>query len=208
MGRVKAGSLRLREAAELLELSYRQTKRVWARYRGGGAKARLSDAHGGRRHDYGVGAVLGRRNDLGGGGCVAPLDRALRGARSVVYGLEKRLCASPQRAGADAGRTRGDAVWTHVREAGHSHHRRQFAASERAGGAGARHASGPAGEEVAAGRDRELPPGQCVSGRALSGRAQPTLRAPSGGGGRLSPATAHGTATGRSVLAGGGTSGE
>jgi hypothetical protein len=39
MGRVKAGSLRLREAAELLELSYRQTKRVWARYRGGGAKA-------------------------------------------------------------------------------------------------------------------------------------------------------------------------
>ncbi len=30
MGRVKAGSLRLREAAELLELSYRQAKRVWA----------------------------------------------------------------------------------------------------------------------------------------------------------------------------------
>lgn len=39
MARVKAGSLRLKEAAELLELSYRQTKRVWARYRGGGAKA-------------------------------------------------------------------------------------------------------------------------------------------------------------------------
>ena len=39
MGRVKARSLRLREAAEMLELSYRQTKRVWARYRGGGAKA-------------------------------------------------------------------------------------------------------------------------------------------------------------------------
>jgi transposase len=39
MGRVKARSLRLREAAELLELSYRQTKRVWARYRAGGAKA-------------------------------------------------------------------------------------------------------------------------------------------------------------------------
>jgi transposase len=39
MGRVKARSLRLREAAELLELSYRQAKRIWARYRDGGAKA-------------------------------------------------------------------------------------------------------------------------------------------------------------------------
>jgi len=39
MGRVKARSLRLREAAEMLELSYRQTKRVWARYREQGAKA-------------------------------------------------------------------------------------------------------------------------------------------------------------------------
>jgi transposase len=39
MGRVKARSLRLREAAELLELSYRQTKRIWARYRAGGGKA-------------------------------------------------------------------------------------------------------------------------------------------------------------------------
>jgi transposase len=39
MGRVKAGSLRLIEAAELMGLSYRQSKRIWARYRGGGAKA-------------------------------------------------------------------------------------------------------------------------------------------------------------------------
>jgi transposase len=39
MGRVRARSLRLREAAELLDLSYRQAKRIWARYRGGGAKA-------------------------------------------------------------------------------------------------------------------------------------------------------------------------
>ena len=39
MGRVKAGSLRLCEAAEMLELSYRQSKRIWARYRAGGAKA-------------------------------------------------------------------------------------------------------------------------------------------------------------------------
>src|ERR1700676_3268985 len=39
MGRVKAGSLRLREAGGLLQLSYRQSKRMWARYRRGGAKA-------------------------------------------------------------------------------------------------------------------------------------------------------------------------
>jgi transposase len=39
MGRVKAGGLRLREAAELLELSYRQAKRIWRRYREGGAQA-------------------------------------------------------------------------------------------------------------------------------------------------------------------------
>ena len=39
MGRVRAGSLRLGEAAELLELSDRQGKRIWARYRMGGAKA-------------------------------------------------------------------------------------------------------------------------------------------------------------------------
>jgi transposase len=48
MARVKAGSLRLEEAAELLELSYRQVKRVWARYRGGGAKA-LQHRNCGRR---------------------------------------------------------------------------------------------------------------------------------------------------------------
>lgn len=39
MGRVKAGNLALVEAGELLELSYRQAKRIWARYRRGGAKA-------------------------------------------------------------------------------------------------------------------------------------------------------------------------
>ena len=39
MGRVKAGNLGLGEASELLELSYRQAKRLCARYREGGAKA-------------------------------------------------------------------------------------------------------------------------------------------------------------------------
>jgi hypothetical protein len=54
MGRVKAGSLRLREAGELLELSYRQAKRIWARYRGGGAKA-LQHANCGRRSNRAYG---------------------------------------------------------------------------------------------------------------------------------------------------------
>src|SRR6202158_4466492 len=39
MGRGKARSLRVGEAAELLELSYRQAKRIWSRYRAGGAQA-------------------------------------------------------------------------------------------------------------------------------------------------------------------------
>src|SRR5256885_14979905 len=47
MGRVRARSLRLREAGELLDLSYRQAKRIWARYRAGGAKA-LQHGNSGR----------------------------------------------------------------------------------------------------------------------------------------------------------------
>jgi transposase len=39
MGRVKAGSLKLNEASELLEISYRQAKRLWKRYREGGREA-------------------------------------------------------------------------------------------------------------------------------------------------------------------------
>jgi transposase len=39
MGRVKAGDRRVREASELLDVSYRQGKRIWARYRRGGAEA-------------------------------------------------------------------------------------------------------------------------------------------------------------------------
>src|SRR5260370_361040 len=85
---------------------------------------------------------------------------------------------------------------------------RQSARSERAVGTGTWRASGSTGEETATGWDGELRPSQRLSGGALSGRAQSALRAPGGGGSRLSPATAHGAATGRSVLAGGGTSGE
>jgi transposase len=38
MGRVKSGTLKLGDAATMLGLSYRQTKRVWRRYREGGGK--------------------------------------------------------------------------------------------------------------------------------------------------------------------------
>src|SRR5947209_11542809 len=48
MGRVKAGNLRLGEASQLMERSYRQAKRIWARYRAGGAKA-LQHGNCGRR---------------------------------------------------------------------------------------------------------------------------------------------------------------
>jgi hypothetical protein len=54
-GRVKARSLRLIEAAEMLGLSYRQSKRIWARYRAGGAKA-LQHGNGGRVSNRGYGA--------------------------------------------------------------------------------------------------------------------------------------------------------
>src|SRR5438128_8118096 len=48
MRRVKAGNVRVGEASELVELSYRQAKRIWARYRVGGGKA-LQHGNCGRR---------------------------------------------------------------------------------------------------------------------------------------------------------------
>jgi len=52
LGRVKAGSLGVVEAAKLMGLSYRQGKRVWARYRAGGARA-LRHRGCGRRSNRG-----------------------------------------------------------------------------------------------------------------------------------------------------------
>ncbi len=57
MGRVKAGNLGLGEAGEMLEVSYRQAKRLWARYRGGGAKA-LQHGNCGRRSNRAYPAKL------------------------------------------------------------------------------------------------------------------------------------------------------
>ena len=84
---------------------------------------------------------------------VAALDRAVRSAawRSTRTG-RTCTCGAHRSQELLGGEDAGDAVWAHVREAGHSDHRGEFAAGQRASGAGARHASGPAGEEAAAGR--------------------------------------------------------
>src|SRR3989454_10151929 len=68
--------------------------------------------------------------------------------------------------------------------------------------------SGSAGEEVAAGWDRQLRAGQRVSRGALSCRAQPAIRAAGRGRSRLSPQTTHRSANRRSVLSGGRTGGK
>ena len=47
MARVKAGELRVKDAAELMRVSYRQAKRIWQRYGEGGTKA-LKHGNAGR----------------------------------------------------------------------------------------------------------------------------------------------------------------
>jgi hypothetical protein len=69
MARVKAGSLVLQEAAELLELSYRQTKRMWARYRGGERRRCSTGTADGDRivptqGSFAVGCSIGCRNAM------------------------------------------------------------------------------------------------------------------------------------------------
>jgi transposase len=52
MSRVAAGTLTLRKAAHILDVSYRQVKRIWRRYRIGGARA-LVHGHVGRTSNRG-----------------------------------------------------------------------------------------------------------------------------------------------------------
>src|SRR5262245_4336037 len=52
MSRVAAGALTLRSAAQVLGVSYRQAKRIWRRYRDGGARA-LVHRQVGRRSNRG-----------------------------------------------------------------------------------------------------------------------------------------------------------
>jgi len=136
LARVKSKDLRVVDGAVLMRLSYRQTKRLWKRYREAGAA-----------------------------GGIAGLGGALRRAAGAVRGREEPVQARGQRPGAAARRRADHAVWAHVPEAGDRADRGLLAAGERAGGAGARDASGPAGEEAAATRDLE------------PGRGQPLFRA-------------------------------
>jgi len=60
MGRVASGGLKLKQAAEMLGLSYRQTKRLWQRYRKQGPEG-LQHGHAGRSSNRGKPAKLRRR---------------------------------------------------------------------------------------------------------------------------------------------------
>ena len=60
IGRVASGTLKLVHAAEMLELSYRQTKRLWRRYRKKGPEG-LKHGHAGRSSNRGKPKKLRRR---------------------------------------------------------------------------------------------------------------------------------------------------
>src|SRR5258708_39928227 len=60
MGRVASGDVKLTDAAVMLELSYRQTKRLWRRYRQAGSKG-LRDGDAGRRAKRSKAPKLRRR---------------------------------------------------------------------------------------------------------------------------------------------------
>src|SRR2546425_12576350 len=91
-----------------------------------------------------------KRDDLGGGRCVARVDRALRGAAGAVRGWEEPVQA-PGHAERAAARRRADhAVWAHVREVGDRRDCGELAASQGARGPDSRDTPGPAGEATAA----------------------------------------------------------
>ena len=60
MGRVGSGDVKLSDAAVMLELSYRQTKRLWRRYRQVGSKG-LRHGNAGRRSNRSKPLKLRRR---------------------------------------------------------------------------------------------------------------------------------------------------
>jgi len=67
-------------------------------------------------------------------GVFASLGQEIWHPGGVVYGLEECVCTRSERERAIAGSGAGDAIWADVPAAGDSHHRRQFATSERSGG--------------------------------------------------------------------------
>src|SRR6202163_1868617 len=162
--------------------------RQFSRLAGGARPAGLLDRFGRRRDQHDVGATGRARDDLGGGGCAARLDRALRGAAVGVRGLEESVQTSGHGEGAVARRRAGHAVWADVREAGDRGDRSQFAASQGTSGAATRHASGPAGEKAKAEGNRQSRSSERIPGNRISGGAQSSVCA-SGGEGRGLPST-------------------
>ena len=65
--------------------------------------ARVLDEFGGRRHRPDARAAGSPGNDLGGGRCVAPVDRGVRRAAGARHGLEECLGARAERRGAGHG---------------------------------------------------------------------------------------------------------
>ena len=97
------------------------------------------------------------------------------------------------------GEAAGDAVWTDARAAGDPDHRGEFTPGQRAGGAQPWHTPGPAGEEVAAEKHRDLGGGQRVFEEQVSGGAQRAVRPCSRLATGLSPPSAQPVGTGRGV---------
>src|SRR5215813_313382 len=116
----------------------------------GSRSRRMFDESGGRRHRHHLVPLGEAGNDLGGGQPAPTLDRAIRHSSGSVHGLEECLCAASDRSGERGRAGATDAVWRHVRQAGHSHHRRQFATSQRPSGTQSWHASGSTDQEAAA----------------------------------------------------------
>src|SRR5499433_4300680 len=115
----------------------------------GSRSRRMFDESGGRRHRHHLVPLGEAGNHLGGGQPAATLDRAIRHSSGSVHGLEECLCAASDRSGERGRAGATDAVWTHVCQAGHSHHRRQFATSQRPSGTQSWHASGSTDQEAA-----------------------------------------------------------
>jgi len=178
------------------------TGRKLSRLAGRAGAGGLPDEHGGRCHgDDAVSAGEGG-DDLGGGGGVEGLDRALWGAPGVVHGLEECVCAGAERGRADAGRSAGDAVWADVPGAGDRDLGGEFTPGERAGGEESRDASRPFGEEVAAERDWYARPRQSLLGGGVLPAAQRSVRTDGGGAGGRSPAQPWGEEVGKDLPAG------
>src|SRR5260370_519726 len=175
LGRVKSKTLRLDDAAKIMELSYRQTKRLWKRYREEGAKG------------------LQHRSAGRGSNCAKPEEfrrKGLQLIRTKYSGTEQQrfgpALAAEHLAG-EAGLAGGDealrrwmvarGLWRRIRSAqaqrtagapGDPQHRGKFTASERSRGEKQRGTARWPGKEGAAQGDPGLRSRECVFGSGIS----------------------------------------